>query len=113
MDDLQRTKILSKLAPEDFAGRSIESDRLLRHAQGNSQTSGLLLLSAPASGVSELLRQTYDQLFYQQGDVIPFYFAIHQTDKTAENCAVRFLQDFLLQTVAFRRRDAKLLAASP
>lgn len=112
-NNLHRTNILSCLAPEDFTGRSSETDEVLRHAKKTAPNYGLLLLSKPAGGLSELLRQVYDQLFYEQGDIIPFYFAFSKNDKTAEQAARRFLQTFLLQTVAFRRADAKLLDAAP
>ena len=113
MTDLKRTKILSTVAAEDFIGRTAETDKLLRHARGENSSRGFLLLSAPALGASELLKQIYDQLFYEQGEILPFYFAFKKSDKTALQCAVRFLQTFLQQTVAFRRKSANILDASP
>ncbi len=110
--NLQREKILANLSIDDFIGRSRETDALLRRAKGENKVNGLLVLSAPCAGVSELLRQTYDQLFYEQGELIPFYFALRKSDKTARQSAVRFLQSFLQQTVAFRRQDSKILDAA-
>jgi serine/threonine-protein kinase RsbW len=112
MSDLQREKILSNLAAEDFIGRSLELDALLRHAKGEGKTKALLISSAPSLGVSELLRQTYDHLFNEQNEIIPFYFALKKSDKTARQAATRFLQSFLQQIVAFRREDSKILDAS-
>jgi serine/threonine-protein kinase RsbW len=108
----EREKILSNLEPEDFIGRSVELDTLLRHANGEGKTSGLLVSSAPGLGVSELLLQAYDRLFYRQSELIPFYFALRQSDKTAKRAATRFLQSFLQQAVAFRRDDKRILDAS-
>ncbi|HEY0658992.1 MAG TPA: ATP-binding protein, partial [Pyrinomonadaceae bacterium] len=113
MNDSQQIKILSNLSAEDFVGRNGELEKLVRHAQSEIGNRSLLLLSAPATGATELLRQAYDRLFREQSETIPFYFSINRQDKTAKDCAVRFLQTFLLQTVAFRRQDAKLLDASP
>jgi serine/threonine-protein kinase RsbW len=107
-----REKILASVAPEDFIGRTGELDALLRHAKAG-ETGGLLLLSAPALGASELLRQTFDQLFYERGDAIPFYFSIKKSDKIARSAALRFAQSFLQQAVAFRRQDKKILDAAP
>ena len=112
-NNLQRTRVLSRLTSDEFIGRSNEIDEILRHARKTEQNFGLLLLSKPANGVSELLKQVYDQLFYEQSDIIPFYFAFSKNDKTAKATAQRFLQTFLLQIVAFRRADTKLLDASP
>ncbi len=111
MVDLEREKILSNLAAEDFIGRNVELDMLLRHAKADGKTNALLVSSAPSLGVSELLRQTYDQLFFEQGEVIPFYFALRKSDKTARQSATRFLQNFLQQVIAFRRQDSKILDA--
>ena len=113
MSELKRTNILSTVRAEDFIGRTAEQEKLLRHARDENASRGFLLLSAPALGSSELLKQIYDQLFYEQGEVIPFYFAFKKTDKTALQCAIRFLQTFLQQTVAFRRKSAKILDAAP
>ncbi len=111
--EIKREKILSSLAIEDFIGRTRELDEVLRHAKDESSAQGMLILSAPGNGLSELLRQIYDQLFYEQGEVIPIYFAFSKNDQTAEQVARRFLQTFLLQVVAFRRSDTKILDSAP
>lgn len=112
MDENLNTRILARAATEDFIGRARETETLWRHLNDENDIRGMLLLSAPAAGASELLRQTYDRIFNEQ-QKIPFYFAFSRNDKTAKDCAVRFLQTFLLQAVAFRRRDANLLNVSP
>ena len=112
MDASQQTKILSRLTPDDFVGRSAEIEKLLSYAAGEGESKGLLLLHAPATGASELLRQTFDCLFSQQNEIFPFYFQISQNDKTVKNSALRFLQNFLLQAAAFRQRNAGLLNLS-
>lgn len=90
-----------------------DSEKILRHARDENSPRGFLLLSAPASGASELLKQIYDRLFYEHSEIIPFYFAFKKTDKTALRSAVRFLQSFLQQTVAFRRQNPDILYSSP
>lgn len=103
--------IFARCGHADFIGRDRELDRLSNHA--TSARSALTLLSAPSAGVSELLRQTYDRLFAEQTKIIPFYFEFKQTDVSANAAAIRFLREFLLQTVAFRRRDIGIIDASP
>jgi serine/threonine-protein kinase RsbW len=73
----------------------------------------LALPAVPGAGTSELLRQTYDRLFADENSPAPFYFEIKPSDATAPNVARRFLSEFLLQTVAFRRSDARLMDVSP
>jgi len=105
-------KILSSVTPENFVCRIAETDALRRHAAGANTSPGLLVLSAPAVGASELLKQTYDRLFFEQSETIPVYFAISDSDKTAKDCAIRFLHTFITQAVAFRRQDAQIIDAA-
>jgi len=107
MSDLQREGILSTV--ENLVGRTRELDALMQHAKGENSRLGLMLLSAPSAGASELLKEIFDRLFYEQEKTIPFYFALKKSDKTVRQTALRFLQSFLQQIVAFRRRDEKLL----
>lgn len=105
--------ILAQTAAENFIGRAREIETLMRHANVETDSMrGLLVLSAPGAGTSELLRQVYDRIFTEQ-QIIPFYFAFSPNDKTPHDCAIRFLQTFLLQAVAFRRQDENLLNISP
>ena len=106
-------RILARVAADDFVGREAELERLLNHAKGKSGSDGLVVLAAPAAGASELLRQTYDRLFFEQKDVVPFYFEVKTADLSGRNAALRFLREFLMQTVAFRRSDASIIAVSP
>ena len=101
---------MSALPAGEFFGRRGEFDRLLHHARG---TGGLRLLSPPCGGASELLRQVYDRLFFDAGDVIPFYFTLRSSEESAEKAATRFLQEFLLQIIAFRRRDSAVYVSAP
>ena len=105
--------ILADCGPDEFIGRTTTLNRLLGHAAGESNSNGLVLLASPGAGTSELLRQTYDRLFLDQTDVIPFYFEIRASDGNVRSTALRFLREFLLQTVAFRRRDTTILDSSP
>jgi serine/threonine-protein kinase RsbW len=106
-------RIFARTYSADLVGREAELDRLLRHAKGESPPNGLALLAVPSAGTSELLRQTYDRSFVEQEDLIPFYFEVSPRDGTAQNAARRFLFEFLLQTIAFRSRDAKMIDISP
>jgi serine/threonine-protein kinase RsbW len=106
--------ILGRVAPEEFVGREGALEQVLRLAPAGAPERGLLLLAAPSAGASELLRQAYDELFRRQGDAVPIYFALTRADQTAVGAARRFLQTFLLQLAAFRRRDPTLAdAAAP
>ncbi len=113
MSKLPRKIILSRVSADEFVGRSSDFDEILRHAKLETGNRGLLALSTLGVGTTELLCQIYDQLFYEQGEIIPIYFALNPNHKTVEQIARNFLQTFLTQIVAFRRNDANLLLSSP
>lgn len=108
-------QVLSRVKREDFAGRTAELQRVVSHALSSDQPDknrGLLILVAPLAGVSELLRQAYDDLFNRQSDIVPIYFALPQTETTTVSAAIEFLNTFLLQYIAYRRDEPSLAHAS-
>jgi serine/threonine-protein kinase RsbW len=98
-------RILGRVTQHDFVGRGEELDRIMAHAEPANAGRGLLLLMEPSAGVSELLRQTYDQIFNRRSDVIPIYFAFTRNETTAVSAAIEFLNTFLQQYIAFRRNE--------
>ncbi|MDQ3818813.1 MAG: hypothetical protein M3362_14210, partial [Acidobacteriota bacterium] len=104
--------ILGRVAPDEFVGRRDALAEVMRLASPDARERGLLLLAAPSVGVSELLRQAYDELFCERADAVPIYFALTPSDRTGVVTADHFLQTFLQQFVAFRRQDEALSSAS-
>ena len=98
-------RILGRVVQQDFVGRAGELDRIMVQAEPANAGRGLLLLMEPSAGVSELLRQAYDQLFNVRSDVIPIYFAITPNETTAVSAAIEFLNTFVQQYIAFRRNE--------
>lgn len=105
-------RILGRVKAVEFVGRTAELEQLVRHPQSGDEGRGLLLLMAPAAGVSELLRQAYDRLFNQRAGIVPIYFAFTRNETTAVSAAIEFLNTFLLQYVAFSRNEPTLSQAS-
>lgn len=105
-------RILGRVAAEEFVGRADELQQIVSHPRTSGEERGLLLLMAPLAGVSELLRQSYDELFNQREDIVPIYFALTRGETTAVSAAIEFLTTFLLQYVAFRRDEPSLCGAS-
>lgn len=106
-------RIFAENERESFIGRDAEFRRILNHSRRTGRSNGHMLLSAPLAGSSELLRQVYDYAFSSQAEQIPIYFAVKASDADAAQAARRFLSDFLIQIVAFNRKDASIIAASP
>ena len=100
-------RILAGRPAVDFIGRDSATERILAHA--HSSTAGLLLLTTPGAGASELLRQTYDRLFSEHYYTIPFYFPIRPSLGTAREIADSFLKEFIRQNVAYRRREPVIM----
>ncbi|MDQ3667232.1 MAG: ATP-binding protein [Acidobacteriota bacterium] len=108
----QARRILGRVAADNFVGRTDELQQIVSHPRNSGEGRGLLLLMAPSAGVSELLRQSYDQLFHRREDIVPIYFALTRGETTAVSAAIEFLNTFLLQYVAFRRNEPSLCEAS-
>lgn len=102
-------RLMAKVDRADFIGREREMEVLERHLVSRRASNGMLVLSAPGIGGSELLRQFYDGLFVRADGGVPFYFSFDRSDRNARRCAERFVKEFIRQVVAFRRRDTKLL----
>ena len=111
----QVRRILGRVKRTEFVGRTAELERLLSHAsraEAGREAAGLLVLLAPLAGVSELLRQAYDELFNAQSDVAPIYFSLPASETTAVSAAIEFLNSFLAQYIAFRRNEPAIAQAS-
>jgi serine/threonine-protein kinase RsbW len=101
-------RVLGRVSRQEFVGRSAELERVVAQASDEHNGRGLLLLMEPAAGVSELLRQAYDEIFNQHSDVVPIYFAFTRNETTAVGAAIEFLNSFLQQYVAHRRNEPTL-----
>ncbi|PYS77490.1 MAG: hypothetical protein DMF66_09700, partial [Acidobacteria bacterium] len=106
-------RILARTPHEIFVGRGEQLREITALASPKAGQQSLLLLAAPQSGVSELLRQSFDELFRQRGGASPVYFAFSRADAATTAAARRFLHTFLTHTVAHRGDDPSLVTASP
>lgn len=107
----EQRRVLSRVDRHELIGRAAELRRIVAHSQ-RPEPLGLLLSLAPTAGVSELLRQAYDHLFQERGNVVPIYFEVPREERTAVSTAIEFLNTFLLQYVAFRRGEPGLCNSS-
>lgn len=109
----KQRRLLARVAPEHFVGRGEQLREITSLGSPKAEQKGVLLFAAPQSGVTELLRQSYDELFRQRGGPAPVYFAFSRSDAATTAAARRFLQTFLTQVVAHRRDDPALVSATP
>lgn len=106
-----RERILSRVASDEFVGRTDALERIVK-LSADSEARGLLLLLAPSAGVSELLRQAYDQLFHAPTEAVPIYFSLSRKEREHAKAARRFLYTFLQQLTAFQLREPRLVNAT-
>ena len=71
-----------------------------------------LLLGEPRVGKTAILRKSFDRLFNEGGEVLPFYYRLSRSCLDPEKFARDYFSQFLAQFVAFRRDDPKLLAVA-
>jgi serine/threonine-protein kinase RsbW len=109
----RQRRIIAHAAPESFHGRAEQLREITGLASPKAGRQGVILLAAPRSGATELLRQAFDELFRQRGGATPVYFAFSLSDAASTASARRFLHTFLTHTVAHRRDDSALVGASP
>ena len=105
-------RVLGRVAREEFVGRAGELRRVVSQASPENEGRGLLLLMEPSTGVSELLRQAFDEIFNERSNVIPIYFAFTRNETTAVSAAIEFLNAFLQQYIAYRRDEPSLCQAA-
>src|SRR4030095_13286416 len=112
MSRAHHEKILASRPSADLVGRENELARLIGHARPGSGSDGMLLLATPGAAATELLRQTYDRFFHEQGLTIPVYFSIRPDFTSAHEIAQEFLHEFIRQLVAFRRHAPSVVRSA-
>jgi anti-sigma regulatory factor (Ser/Thr protein kinase) len=103
-----RRRILGRVSHSEFVGRNEELERIVAHANQTGDPLGLLILLAPAAGVSELMRQAFDAVFNLRGRAVPIFFSIPRSETTSVSTAIAFLNTFLTQYIAFKRDDPSI-----
>jgi serine/threonine-protein kinase RsbW len=108
-------RILSRLSEEEFVNRDSEVARvcaLAQHWSASRGPSNGLLLGAPRVGKTEILRRTFDRLFTENSEAIPFYYALRRSCLDPEKFARDYFSQFLAQLLAFTRNDPTLLSVA-
>ena len=107
MTDSNSRKILSHIADDEFVEREVELARICSLARGS--VSIALLLGRPRAGKTELLRQSFDRLFSEGGETMPFFYILRRYCLNTEKFAGDYFSQFLAQFIAFRRNDPRLI----
>lgn len=111
MTEERSSRILASRRPAGFVGREAALAELADKARGKG-FGGTVLLHKPRSGATEMLQQFFDRQFFFAAGPAPVYFAFPRSGEPID-IARSFLSEFLIQTLAFTRRDAGIIALPP
>jgi hypothetical protein len=92
------TRVLARVAPEGFIGRTAELQKLLAQT-ALIRPSGEAGVDGSVAGVSELLRQALIRSSIYTSEVIPIYFALTRNETTPSALRSSFLTRFYINTL--------------
>ncbi len=105
---------LKEFNTKNFFGRKNELEVLqgiVSEAKAGEANS-IFLSGKRGIGKTKLLTNLFNLLFNQQNDAIPFLYTVKTAFISVENFSKDYLSNFILQSLAFLKRDSSLLDAS-
>ncbi len=96
-----------------FLGRSreIETLKSLASQAASGDAQSIVLLGKRGFGKTELLKHLYSEMFNGAGDAVPFLYTVKASFASVENFSKDYLSSFILQCLAFIKKDPTLLNA--
>ncbi|KPK02298.1 MAG: hypothetical protein AMK71_02615 [Nitrospira bacterium SG8_35_4] len=103
--------LLKDFSAKNFLGRESEFELLKGIAMEASagDASSIFLSGKRGVGKSEFMRHLYNHLFSHQNDAIPFYHSVRSAFISLENFSREYLGSFILQSLAFLKKDKSML----
>ena len=97
--------------PELFVGRADELTSFNRWVAGISRkvSKSRVILARRKSGKTSFVQRLFNQLWSQNGDVIPFYLEILGYDMWQNSFAINYYQVFASQFISFLEREPELV----
>jgi anti-sigma regulatory factor (Ser/Thr protein kinase) len=101
----------SSLQKKDFFGRQTELTGLYKRVlQADSgQAQSVVLSGRLGIGKTELLKQLFGQLFWNQDRTIPFLYTVNPALLSVPTFSKSYLSQFICQRLAFEKKDQSLL----
>ena len=99
---------------KNFLGRENELEVLARIASeaGAGEANSAFLSGKRGIGKTKLLNRLFHHLFEDQGDAVPFLYTVKSSFVSMENFSSDYLGSFILQGLAFRKKDLSMTGAS-
>lgn len=102
--------LLKDFSAKNFLGREHELEILkgISMEARAGEADSILLTGKRGIGKTEVLKHLYHHLFNYQNDAVPFLYNVRSALDSIDNFSTDYLCDFILQTLAFLRKDASL-----
>lgn len=102
---------LRTLPEKDFFGRKEELADLYRRSleveKGSTQS--VFLSGNRGVGKTELLKQLFNQLFWKQDKIAPFYYSINSAILSVSEFSRDYLMRYICQRLAFENKESSLI----
>ncbi|MBI1811292.1 MAG: ATP-binding protein, partial [Nitrospirae bacterium] len=102
---------LRTLPEKDFFGRKEELVGLYRRSleveRGSTQS--IFLSGSRGVGKTELLKQLFNQLFWKQDKIAPFYYSINSAIVSVSEFSRDYLMRYICQRLAFENKESSLI----
>ncbi|MFQ6110253.1 MAG: ATP-binding protein, partial [Candidatus Aminicenantales bacterium] len=111
----QKIAIEEPTLPDVFTDREEIIERLVQMALEvpRRRTSSMVLLGRRRIGKTSVLLRVYNWLFSEQEEVVPIYINLEKCGKTIADFGERYFLTFLMQYLAFKRKDCGLFEEKP
>ena len=103
--------VFEVLSDEIFTDREGILAILKRIAYGakRQQFFSPVLIGHRRMGKTEVLKKLYNELFWEQDEVVPIYITFEELSRESREFARQYLTFFLSQYIGFKRKDANLI----
>lgn len=101
------------LLEKDFIGRTHELEVLsgISSEARKGIATSIFLSGQPGTGKTELLSHLFNQLFWKQNEVAPFFYTIKSAFISPYDFSMDYLNRFICQRIAFQKKDVSLIHA--
>jgi len=98
---------------KDFIGRTEELEVLsgISYETRKGIATSIFLSGQYGTGKTELLSHLFNQLFWKQGEVAPFFYTINSAFISPYDFSMDYLNRFICQRIAFQKKDVSPICA--
>ncbi len=112
--NIQGKPIFDTIPDEEFVDRKRDIDNLFKLAleTSNNTTHSIYLYGERRVGKTEVLKRVYNRLFWEQREIIPFYYTLNKEYSDILEFARDYLTEFIKQYLGFIKKQPSLIRNS-